>query len=428
VSAEYGVLGEINTAARFKRGLAMPTFLWEGKTAQGRVLKGEIEAPNLEAVFGILRDRRIRPVANRIREKGKGFDKEITIPGFAEKVKARDLSVFTRQFATMIDAGLPIVQCLDILSQQTESKVLRNTVRAIKQDVEGGATLAEALSRHPKTFDNLYVNMVQAGETGGVLNAILNRISLFIEKANKLKKKVKGAMIYPCSIIFVAVVVVAILLIFVIPVFAELYGSMGKALPAPTQITINISNWFRSYFLYMVFALVGIIVAIRAYYVTDNGRMNIDRLFLRLPVVGDLLRKVAVARFSQNMAILLSSGVPILDGLAITARTAGNRVIEKAIMDSRVSISQGRTVAEPLRDSKIFPPMVCQMVAVGEQTGGLDTMLKKVAELYEDEVDDAVANLTALMEPMIMVFLGVILGGLVVSMYLPIFQLGSVVQ
>ena len=406
----------------------MPTFMWEGKTAQGRVLKGEIEAPSLEAVFGILRDRRIRPVANRIREKGKGFDKEITIPGFAEKVKARDLSVFTRQFATMIDAGLPIVQCLDILSQQTESKPLRNTVRAIKQDVEGGATLAEALSRHPKIFDNLYVNMVQAGETGGVLNAILNRISMFIEKANKLKKKVKGAMIYPCSIIFVAIVVVAILLIFVIPVFAELYGSMGKALPAPTQITINISNWFRSYFLYMVFALVGIIVAIRAYYATDNGRMNIDRLFLRLPVVGDLLRKVAVARFSQNMAILLGSGVPILDGLAITARTAGNRVIEKAIMDSRVSISQGRTVAEPLRESKIFPPMVCQMVAIGEQTGGLDTMLKKVAELYEDEVDDAVANLTALMEPMIMVFLGVILGGLVISMYLPIFQLGSVVQ
>jgi type IV pilus assembly protein PilC len=406
----------------------MPTFMWEGKTAQGRVLKGEIEAASLEAVFGILRDRRIRPVANRIREKGKGFDKEITIPGFAEKVKARDLSIFTRQFATMIDAGLPIVQCLDILSQQTESKALRNTVRAIKQDVEGGATLAEALSRHPKIFDNLYVNMVQAGETGGVLNAILNRISLFIDKANKLKKKVKGAMIYPCSIIFVAIVVVAILLIFVIPVFAELYGSMGKALPAPTQITINISNWFRSYFLYMVFVLVGIIAAIRAYYGTDNGRMNIDRLFLRLPVVGDLLRKVAVARFSQNMAILLSSGVPILDGLAITARTAGNRVIERAIMDSRVSISQGRTVAEPLRESKIFPPMVCQMVAVGEQTGGLDTMLKKVAELYEDEVDDAVANLTALMEPMIMVFLGVILGGLVISMYLPIFQLGSVVQ
>ena len=406
----------------------MPIFLWEGKTAQGRVLKGEVEASNLEAVFSILRDRRIRPIPNRIREKGRGLDKEISIPGFGEKLKARDLSVFTRQFATMIDAGLTIVQCLDIQAQQSESKVLRNTLRTIKQDVEGGSTLAEALGKHPKIFDDLYVNMVQAGETGGVLNAILNRIALFIEKASKLKKKVKGAMIYPCAIIIVAIVVVAILLIFVIPVFAELYGSMGKALPAPTQITINISNWVRANSLYMLFALAGIIAAIRFYYRTDNGQMNIDRLLLRLPVVGDLLRKVAVARFSQNMAILLSSGVPILDGLAITARTAGNRVIEKAIMDSRVSISQGRTVAEPLRESKIFPPMVCQMVAVGENTGGLDNMLRKVAELYEDEVDDAVANLTALMEPMIMVILGVILGGLVISMYLPIFQLGSVVS
>lgn len=406
----------------------MPIFLWEGKTAQGRVLKGEVEASNLEAVFAILRDRRIRPIPNRIREKGRGLDKEISIPGLGERLKARDLSVFTRQFAAMIDAGLPIVQCLDIQAQQTESKLLRNTLRSIKQDVEGGSTLAEALRKHPKIFDDLYVNMVEAGEAGGVLNAILNRIALFIEKANKLKKKVKGAMIYPCTIVLVAVVVVAILLIFVIPVFAELYGSMGKALPAPTQITIDLSNWLRANYLYIVFAIGGIIAGIRFYYQTANGRMNIDRLLLRMPVVGDLLRKVAVARFSQNMAILLASGVPILDGLAITARTAGNRVIEKAIMDSRVSISQGRTVADPLRESKIFPPMVCQMVAVGESTGGLDTMLKKVAELYEDEVDDAVANLTALMEPMIMVVLGVILGGLVISMYLPIFQLGSVVS
>jgi type IV pilus assembly protein PilC len=269
--------------------------------------------------------------------------------------------------------------------------------------------------------------MVQAGEAGGVLNTILNRIALFIEKANKLKKKVKGAMIYPCSIVAVAIIVVAILLIFVIPVFAELYGSMGKALPAPTQITINISNWFVATWYYALFAVVGAVVGIRFYYQTDHGRMNIDRLLLRLPVVGDLLRKVAVARFSQNMAILLSSGVPILDGLAITARTAGNKVVEKAILDSRISISQGRNVADPLRESKIFPPMVCQMVAVGENTGGLDTMLKKVADLYEEEVDDAVANLTALMEPMIMIVLGVILGGLVISMYLPIFQLGSLV-
>jgi type IV pilus assembly protein PilC len=406
----------------------MPIFLWEGKTAQGKILKGELEAPSLEAVFMILRDRRIRPVPNRIHEKNKGLSKEIAIPGFGEKVKPRDVSLFTRQFATMIDAGLPIVQCLDILSEQSESKLLRSTVRTIKQDVEGGSTLADALRKHPKIFDELYVNMVEAGETGGVLNTILNRIAAFIEKASKLKKKVKGAMIYPCTIVAVAVIVVAILLIFVIPVFAELYGSMGKALPVPTQIAINISNWFVAYYYYLFGALVGVAVALRSYYHTDHGRMTIDRMMLRLPIFGDLLKKVAVARFSQNMAILLSSGVPILDGLAVTAKTAGNKVVEKAIMDSRLSISQGKTVAEPLRESKIFPPMVCQMVAVGENTGGLDGMLRKVAELYEEEVDDAVTNLTAMMEPMIMVVLGVVLGGLVIAMYLPIFQLGSLVS
>jgi type IV pilus assembly protein PilC len=406
----------------------MPTFVWEGKTAQGRAMKGELEAPNLGAVVTVLRHRRIRPIPNRIREKGKGLEKEITIPGFGEKVKTKDLSIFTRQFATMIDAGLPIVQCLDILGEQSESKLLRNTVRTIRQDVEGGATLADALRKHPKIFDALYINMVEAGEAGGVLNTVLNRIALFIEKANKLKKKVKGAMIYPCAIIAVAVIVVSILLIFVIPVFAELYGSMGKALPAPTQITINISNWFVASWYYLLLALGGVVAAVRFYYQSDQGRMNIDGLLLRLPVVGDMLRKVAVARFSQNMAILLSSGVPILEGLAITARTAGNKVVEKAIMDSRVSISQGKTVAEPLGESKIFPPMVCHMVAVGETTGGLDGMLRKIAEFYEEEVDDAVASLTALMEPMIMVVLGVILGGLVISMYLPIFQLGSLVS
>ena len=406
----------------------MPTFVWEGKTAQGRAMKGELEAPNLEAVVTVLRHRRIRPIPNRIREKGKGLEKEITIPGFGEKVKTKDLSIFTRQFATMIDAGLPIVQCLDILGEQSESKLLRNTVRTIRQDVEGGATLADALRKHPKIFDALYINMVEAGEAGGVLNTVLNRIALFIEKANKLKKKVKGAMIYPCAIIAVAVIVVSILLIFVIPVFAELYGSMGKALPAPTQITINISNWFVASWYYLLLALGGVVAGVRFYYQSDQGRINIDGLLLRLPVIGDMLRKVAVARFSQNMAILLSSGVPILEGLAITARTAGNKVVEKAIMDSRVSISQGKTVAEPLGESKIFPPMVCHMVAVGETTGGLDGMLRKIAEFYEEEVDDAVANLTALMEPMIMVVLGVILGGLVISMYLPIFQLGSLVS
>jgi type IV pilus assembly protein PilC len=327
----------------------------------------------------------------------------------------------------MIDAGLPIVQCLEILAQQSESRLMRNTIATIRRDVEGGSTLADALRKHPKIFDDLYVNMVEAGEAGGILNTILNRIALFIEKANRLKKKVKGAMIYPVAIVLVAIIVVAVLMIFVIPVFAELYGSMGKALPAPTQICINISNFFVAYWWLMLAAAIGVVMSISFYYKTPHGRINIDRLLLRLPIIGDLLRKVAVARFSQNMALLLSSGVPILDGLAITGKTAGNKVVEKAIMDSRVSISQGRTVAEPLRESKIFPPLVCQMVAVGESTGGLDAMLRKVSELYEEEVDDAVNNLTAMMEPAIMVVLGVILGGLVIAMYLPIFQMGSLV-
>jgi len=405
----------------------MPVFVWEGKTAQGKTLKGEMEALNQQSVLARLRSQRIQPIPTRIREKGKGFDREITIPGLGAKVKDRDVMIFTRQFATMIDAGLPIVQSLDILSQQTENKLFRNTIKTIKQDVEGGSTLAEALKKHPKVFDDLYVNMVAAGEAGGVLNTILNRIAHFIEKASKLKRKVKGAMIYPCTIVVVAAAVVTILLLYVIPVFGELYGGAGKALPLPTQMTINVSNWFRAYFLYIVALVVAIIVAIRLYYKTDNGRLVIDGFLLRLPVIGDLVRKVAIARFTQNMAILLSSGVPILDGLAITAKTAGNKVVEQAVMKCRISISQGKTIAEPLAESKIFPPMVCQMVAIGENTGSLDSLLKKVAEFYEDEVDSAVANLTALMEPIIMVVLGVIIGGLVISMYLPIFQLGSLV-
>ena len=406
----------------------MPVFVWEGRTAQGRIVKGDnLEAPTLEAALARLREQRIRPIPNRVREKGKGLEREISIPGFGDKVTTKDISLATRQLATMIDAGLPIVQCLDILAEQSENKMLRNTIATVRKDVEGGCTLADALRKHPKVFDDLYVNMVEAGEAGGILNTILNRIALFIEKSNRLKKKVKGAMIYPCAIIFVAVVVVAVLMIWVIPVFAELYGSMGKALPVPTQICINISNWFVAYWYVLLGGAIGVVTAISLYYKTPQGRMKIDALLLRLPIIGDLLRKVAVARFSQNMALLLSSGVPILDGLAITGKTAGNKVVEKAIMESRVSISQGKTVAEPLRDSKIFPPLVCQMVAVGESTGGLDAMLKKVAELYEEEVDDAVANLTAMMEPMIMVILGVVLGGLVIAMYLPIFQMGSLV-
>jgi len=406
----------------------MPLYQWEGRTAQGKVLKGEMEAANLEAVFARLRSQRIQPNPGNIKEKGKGLSKEISIPGFGPTVKPYDVMIFTRQFSTMIDAGLPIVQSLDVLTEQTENKALKDVIRVVRRDVSGGSTLADALSKHPKAFDELYVNMVRAGEAGGVLNTILNRIAMFIEKANKLKKKVKGAMIYPATIVVVAVGVVTILLLYVIPVFAELYGGMGKSLPAPTQITINVSDWFRANFFYLTGAIVLTFIGLQMYYKTAQGRYVIDGIMLKMPVIGDLLRKVAVARFSQNMSILLASGVPILDGLAITARTAGNKVIEKAIMEARVSISEGKTVAEPLAKSKVFPPMVCQMVAIGENTGALDSMLKRVGDFYEDEVDNSVANLTALMEPVIMIVLGVVLGGLVISMYLPIFQLGSLVN
>jgi type IV pilus assembly protein PilC len=405
----------------------MPVFLWEGRTVQGKVLKGEMEAVNQAAVLVRLRSQRIQPNPARVREKGKGLERELSIPGFGPRIKPRDVSVFTRQFSTMIDAGLPIVQSLEILGQQTTNKAFQDALRTIRQDVEGGLTLAESMKKYPKAFDDLYVNMIAAGEAGGVLTTILNRIAIFMEKSAKLKKKVKGAMIYPATIIVVAVVVVAILLLYVIPVFAELYSGMGHALPAPTQITINISNWFRVYFPYMAGALVAAMVAVRLYYKTENGRSQIDALLLKLPVMGDLLRKVAVARFAQNMSILLSSGVPMLEGLAITARTAGNRVVERAVVSCRTSVSQGRTLSEPLAECKIFPPMVCQMVAVGETTGALDSMLKRVADFFEEEVDEAVANLTALMEPAIMIVLGIILGGLVISMYLPIFQLGTLV-
>ena len=406
----------------------MPLYQWEGRTAQGKVLKGEMEAGSLEAVFARLRSQRIQPNPAHVKEKGKGLSKEINIPGFGPTVKAYDVMIFTRQFSTMIDAGLPIVQSLDVLTEQTSNKALKEIIRAVRRDVSGGSTLADALHKHPKAFDDLYVNMVRAGEAGGVLNTILNRIALFIEKANKLKKKVKGAMIYPATIVTVAVGVVTILLLYVIPVFAELYGGMGKALPAPTQITINVSNFFRANFLYLAAGVILTGVGLQMYYKTAQGRIIIDGILLKLPVFGDLLRKVAVARFSQNMSILLASGVPILEGLSITARTAGNKVIEKAIMEARVSISEGKTVAAPLEKSGVFPPMVCQMVAIGENTGALDSMLKRVGDFYEDEVDNSVANLTALMEPVIMVVLGIVLGGLVISMYLPIFQLGSLVN
>ncbi|MFQ5668092.1 MAG: type II secretion system F family protein [Candidatus Binatia bacterium] len=406
----------------------MALFHWQGVSPRGETLAGEMEAPSRDAVLVRLRSQRIQPIPAKIRERGKGLDRELTIPGFGESIKQRDIVIFTRQLGTMIDAGLPIVQSLDVLATQSPNKKLRGVIRQLKDEVEAGSTFTDALRKHPKLFDDLFVNMVAAGEVAGILDSILHRLAAYMEKAMKLRAKIKGAMIYPTTIVTVAVGVTAILLVFVIPVFAELFSSFGQALPVPTQFVINLSNFTIAYFYYMVGAVVLLGVVSRQLYRTESGRLAFDHGFLQLPVFGDLIRKAAVARFTRTLSTLVSSGVPILDALAITARTAGNKVVERAVLATRVSISEGRTIAEPLTESKVFPPMVCQMIAVGETTGALDAMLQKIADFYEDEVDNAVSNLTSLMEPLVILFLGVVIGGLVVSMYLPIFKLGSVLS
>ena len=403
----------------------MPVFAYEGRTASGKVLRGNMEAPSREAVINRLRAQRIQPITNKLKERGKGLDREIKLPGLRKPVKPQDVVIFTRQLTTMIDAGMPLVQILDILASQSDNKTFGAQIREVKESVEAGSTLSDALRKFPKSFDELYVNMVQAGEVGGILDTILGRLSIYMEKMMSLKRKIKGAMIYPITIISVAVIVTLILLVFVIPVFAELFASFDKALPLPTQIVINISNFVIGTLHWLTLGAVLTVVAIRQTYKTERGRLGIDRLMLRLPIIGDLIRKASIARFSRTLGTLVASGVPILDSLTITARTAGNKVVERAGFMIRESISQGRTMLEPLMASGVFPPMVCQMIGAGEMTGAIDQMLQKIADFYEEEVDVAVNNLTALMEPLVIVVLGTIIGGLVVSMYLPIFQLGS---
>ena len=405
----------------------MAVYRWQGVSPRGETIGGEMEAPTRDAVLARLRSQRIQPVPNKIKERGKGLDRDLKIPGFGDGIKPKDIVVFTRQLGTMIDAGLPIVQCLDILGEQADNKNFRKIVRQLKDDVESGSTFTEALKKHPKIFDDLFVNMISAGEVGGILDTILSRLSEYLEKSMKLKAKIKGAMIYPATIITVAVVVTAVLLIWVIPVFAELFSSFGQDLPGPTQFVINLSNFTIAYFPYLVATAVAIAITIRQIYQTENGRLRMDQMALQMPVFGELLRKSAIARFTRTLSTLVSSGVPILDALLITAKTSGNKIVERAILATRTSISEGNTISEPLTQSKVFPPMVCQMISVGESTGALDSMLQKIAEFYEDEVDNMVANLTTLMEPMVILFLGVIIGGLVISMYLPIFKLGSVI-
>ncbi|MBI5042510.1 MAG: type II secretion system F family protein [Nitrospirae bacterium] len=402
----------------------MANFKWTGKTRQGTMQKGVVVAKNKEEVIALLRKQNI--LVTSVQQAA--TDIKISIPGIGGRVKDKDLAVFTRQFATMIDAGLPLVQCLEILSTQTENKSLATALKDIRQDVESGATFTDALKKHPKVFNDLYVNMVAAGEAGGILDTILNRLAAYIEKAMKLKAKVKSALVYPAVIISVAVIVVAILMIWVIPIFAQMFTGMGGTLPLPTRIVVGMSYSIKANIIYMIIAIIFIIVGIRYFYKSEKGKRIIDALLLKAPVIGILIRKVAVAKFTRTMSTLLSSGVPILDGLEIVSRTAGNKVVEEALMNTRQSISEGKTIADPLGKTTVFPPMVVQMISVGEATGALDAMLSKIADFYDEEVDNAVATLTSMLEPMLMVFLGVVIGFIVIAMYLPIFGMASLIK
>ena len=399
----------------------MPVFSYTGRGARG-LTTGEIEAPDRMAAVGELRNRAI--LVTKIEEKAGGK----TVVKLGGKVNDREMAIFTRQFSTMIDAGLPLVQCLNILADQSESKTLRAVTANVARQVEAGATLAESLRRHPRIFDDLFTNLVQVGEAGGILDVVLQRLSVYIEKAAALKRKVKAAMVYPSTIIGVAFLIVIFMLTFVIPTFATMFKNLGADLPLPTQIVLWMSDFVRGYIIFIILGVMGAVYLLRRYYRTENGKSTIDALLLKLPVFGTLIRKVAVARFTRTFGTLVSSGVPILEGLRITARTAGNKVVEKAVMQCRAAVTAGKTLAEPLKASGVFPPMVTQMIAVGEQTGALDAMLNKIADFYDDEVDTAVGALTALLEPLMIVILGVIIGGLVVAMYLPIFRLVTLIK
>ena len=400
----------------------MPIFKWEGRGLKGQIKKGEFEAPDEAAVRIYLRQQNIIPT--KIVSKGKEI--KFALP-FKQKVKQRSIAIFTRQLATMIDAGLPLVQSLEILSSQQDQKLFKNIIREIREDVEGGSTFAAALKKHPGTFDDLYTNLVVAGEEGGILDTILLRLAGYIEKAEALKKKVKSALVYPAAIVSVAVIVVGILMIFVIPVFETMFSSAGQTLPLPTLIVLGMSKLIKKYVVIIIPLCILIFFLLRKYHQTENGKALIDSLLLKMPVFGSLFKKIAVARFSRTLGTLVSSGVPILDGLTIVSKTSGNKTIETAILNARTSIREGETIADPLGRSAIFPPMVIQMISVGESTGALDSMLSKIADFYEEEVDVAVGNLTSLLEPLLMVFLGVVIGGVVISMYLPIFQMASAV-
>jgi len=402
----------------------MPVFQWEGKDRNNQVRKGEIEAATEQEVRTVLGRQRIVPT--KVKKKPKDLLENISF--FQPKVKQQDIIIFCRQFSTMIDAGLPIIQCLDILQSQQENPTFKKMLKDIKESVEGGQTLADSLKKYPNHFDSLFVNMVAAGEAGGILDVILRRLSVYMEKAARLKAQVKGAMTYPIVTLIIAVLVVAVILVFVIPVFEEMFASFGQGLPLPTQVVIAMSDFVQSKIWWIIGGIVLVIFAFRRFYKTEKGRAMIDELTLRLPVVGILIRKVAVAKFTRTMGTMLASGVGILEALDIVAKTAGNKSIETAVYKVRTGIAEGQTIADPLAETGVFPPMVCQMIAVGESTGAIDSMMEKIADFYEEEVDQAVENLTSMIEPFMLVFLGVVIGGLVISMYLPIFQMAGAIS
>jgi type IV pilus assembly protein PilC len=398
------------------------TFMWKGKSPNGEILSGEYAAETKEDLIGYLRKRKI--IITSVREKSKEFN--VTMP-WEKRVSVKDLGVFTRQFATMINAGLPMVQCLDILSAQTEKPFFRQSISTVMTDVEGGSTLGESMARHPKIFSKLFVNMIEAGEAGGILDLILNRLAVYLEKADQLQRKIKSAMTYPMVVCFVALGATLFMLMFIIPTFARMFSDFGGELPMPTKIVMGLSDFLRDYWYVLFGATIGVVIFFQRFYKTNVGKTKIDGLLLKIPVLGMVLRKGAVARFTRTLGTLISSGVPILNGLEITAKTSGNKVIEDAIFETKESISQGNTISDPLKKSGVFPPMVTQMIGVGEQTGALDEMLEKIANFYDDEVDTAVDSLTAVIEPAMIVVMGGIVGGMLIAMYLPMFKLINVV-
>jgi type IV pilus assembly protein PilC len=399
----------------------MPTFAYSARSTNGELMSGEIDLPSRDEVVGYLVRQRLRPVSVNAKAR------DINIQ-FGTGIKTREVVIFTRQFATMINSGLPLVQSLTILAEQTENKNFQKVITQVLNDIQAGQTLADSMKKHPKVFTELYVNMVAAGEAGGILDVILMRLATFLEKNDALVRKIKGAMTYPAVILAVVIIATTILLWKVVPVFATIFSSSGLELPGPTRVVLAISEFLQSYIFFMVLGVVGLVFAIRRYYKTDNGQLVIDRMLLRMPVLGGLLRKSAVSRFTRTLGTLISSGVSILEGLQITARTSGNRVIHDAVMQSRASIAGGATISEPLKASGVFPPMVVQMINVGEQTGGLDDMLSKIADFYDDEVDAAVTALTSILEPIMIVVMGIVIGGMVVAMYLPMFDMINTAQ